>query len=141
MSMSALPTRIRNTICRTVSATSSAAITGFGMRAKLRELVDHALDVVDLPDDRVGALVEHGRIVSDALAVLAAQPFGRELDRGQRILDLVRDAPRDVGPGRSALRRHQLGDVVERHHVAVLRVARLLGGDAHREDCARARSG
>ena len=24
-----------------------------------RELVDHALDVVDLADDRVGALVEH----------------------------------------------------------------------------------
>ncbi len=32
--MSALPTRIRNTACRTVSATSSAAITGLGMRAK-----------------------------------------------------------------------------------------------------------
>ena len=33
MSMSALPTRIRNTTWRTVSATSSAAITAFGMRA------------------------------------------------------------------------------------------------------------
>ena len=33
MSMSSLPTRMRNTTWRTVSATSSAAITAFGMRA------------------------------------------------------------------------------------------------------------
>ena len=84
------------------------------MRANLRELVDHALDVVDLAHDRVGALLEHRRILGDRLAVFAPQPLGRELDRRQRVLDLVRDAARDVGPGRGALRRHQLGDVVER---------------------------
>ena len=31
--------------------------------------------------------------------VLALQPLGREADRGQRVLDLVRDAPRHLGPG------------------------------------------
>jgi hypothetical protein len=56
----------------------------------------------------------------------------RELDWGQRVLDLVSDAPRDVGPGRSALRRHQLGDVVKGDDVTTLGVRRLLGGDTHR---------
>ena len=79
-----------------------------------RELVDHALDVVDLPHDRVRALVEHLAIRGDDLAVFAADALGRELDRGQRVLDLVRDAPRHVGPGGGALRRDEIGDVVER---------------------------
>ena len=98
-----------------------------------RELVHHALDVVDLAHDRVGALLEHRFVLGDHLAVLALQPLGRKLDRGQRILDLVRDAARDVGPGRGALRRDQVGDVVERHHIAAVLVGRLLGGDAHRQ--------
>ena len=49
------------------------------------------------------------------LAVAALQPLGRKLDRGQRILDLVGDAARHVGPGRGALGGDQVGDVVERH--------------------------
>ena len=47
------------------------------------------------------------------------QPFRGELDRRQRILDLVRDAARDIGPGGLALRRLQFGDVVEGHDEAV----------------------
>ena len=39
----------------------------------------------------------------DFLAVAALEPLGGELDRGERVLDLVRDAPRDVGPGGAAL--------------------------------------
>ena len=35
MSMSSLPTRCKKTTCRTVSATSSAAISALGMRANL----------------------------------------------------------------------------------------------------------
>src|SRR5580704_14764588 len=45
----------------------------------------------------------------------------------------MRDAPRHVGPGRGALRAHQVGDVVERDHEAMLGRRRLLGGDAYRE--------
>ena len=75
---------------------------GLRHAGKARELVDHALDVVDLAHDGVGALLEYGRILGDRLAVFAAQPLGRQLDRGERVLDLVGDAPRDVGPGRGS---------------------------------------
>ena len=131
--MSALPTRIRNTAWRTVSATSSAAISAFGMRAKVENS-----STMRLMSSTWRMIVsvhcsKTSRIVGDGLAVLAPQPLGRKLDRRQRVLDLVRDAARDVGPGRGALRRHQIGDVVERDDVAVLGLGRLLGGDPHRE--------
>ena len=104
----------------------------FGHAGKARELVHHAFDVVDLTHDGFGALLEHGRILGDRLAVFAAQPLGRQLDRGERILDLVGDAPGDVRPCRGALRQHQLGDVVDGDDIAVLGFARLLAGHAHR---------
>ena len=84
-----------------------------------RELVDHAADIRHLADDGVGALVEHLAILGDGVAVFAADALGRELDRRQRILDLVRDAPRDVGPGGAALRADQLGHVVEGDDMAL----------------------
>ncbi len=59
-------------------------------------------------------------LVSDRLLGLAhlagqlhLQPLGRQLDRRQRVLDLVRQPPRHLAPGLGALRRHDLGDVVE----------------------------
>ena len=45
----------------------------------------------------------------------------------------MRDAPRNVGPGRRALSGDEIGDVVERHHVAAVRVGGLLGGHPDRE--------
>ena len=51
---------------------------------------------------------------SDAAAV---EPLGGELDRGQRVLDLMGDAPRHVGPGRLALIEQLAGDVLEGDHV------------------------
>jgi len=57
MSMSGCATRIMKTTWRTASATSSSAMTGLGMRRN-GELVHHALDVVDLAHDRVGAFAE-----------------------------------------------------------------------------------
>ncbi len=62
----------------------------------------------------LGALIENRAVLGDDLAVFAADRSARQLDRGQRILDLVRDAARNVRPGRRALRQHELGDVVER---------------------------
>ncbi len=107
---------------------------GLGHPGKARELVDHAPDVVDLAHDGVGALLEDLLVLGlgDVLAELAADAFGRELDRRQRVLDLVGDAARDVAPGRGALRRDQLGDVVERDDVAVMRLV-LLRADADRK--------
>ena len=85
-----------------------------------RELVDHAADVADLADDRVGALVEDLAVLGDHLAVAALDALGRELDRRQRVLDLVRDAPRHVRPGRRALRLHEVGDVVDRDDIGLV---------------------
>ena len=55
----------------------------------------------------------------DFLGEAPLQAFGGKLDRRQRVLDLMRDAPRHIGPGGLALRRLQLGDVVEGHDKAV----------------------
>ena len=59
----------------------------------------------------------------DLLAVAPLQPLGGELDRGQRVLDLVGDAAGDVGPGGAALVEQLLGDVVEGEDVAALDLA------------------
>ena len=77
------------------------------------EFVHHAADIAHLADDRVGALLEDFGIGGDFLAVFALQPLGRKLDRRQRVLDLVCDAARDIGPGGGALRGDEIGDVVE----------------------------
>ena len=49
-----------------------------------------------------------------------AHALGRQLDRRERILDLVRQAPRHLAPGGVALGLQQRGDVVEHDHVAAL---------------------
>ena len=49
---------------------------------------------------------------------LHREALGGELDRRQRILDLVREAPRNLGPRGVALRLHELGDVVEHDDIA-----------------------
>ena len=43
----------------------------------------------------------------------------------------MRNPPGDVGPGRRTLGQHQLGDIVDRDHVAVLGFGCLFAGDAH----------
>ena len=65
--------------------------------------------------------------------------LGRELDRRQRVLDLVRQAARHLAPGFGTLRRDDLGDVVEHHQPRLLRHGRRRApaGSASR---ARARS-
>ena len=95
-----------------------------------RELVDHAADVADMADDRVGADREGFDVAFDLLQISAAQPFRRQLDRGQRVLDFVRDAAGDIGPGRLTLRRQQFGNVVERNDEAADFAAIMLRRDA-----------
>ena len=46
------------------------------------------------------------------------QPLGGELDGGEGVLDLVGQAPGDLGPGGGALGDDEAGDVVEHHHPA-----------------------
>ena len=50
----------------------------------------------------------------------AADALGRKLDRRQRVLDLVGDAARDVGPGRRCAAPDEIGDVVERDDVGIV---------------------
>ena len=69
----------------------------------------------------------------DLAAILALQALGRELDRRERVLDLMRDAARDVGPGGIALGGDEIGDVVEGQHVAVGVVLGAFRGDAGKE--------
>ena len=45
--------------------------------------------------------------VLDLGRVFALEPLGRQADRGQRVLDLVRDPPRHLGPGRLTLGRQE----------------------------------
>ena len=99
---------------------------------KPRELVHHTPDIVDLPHDRAGALLEYRLVFGDDLPVLAAQTFSGKLDRRQRVLDLVRDAAGDVGPRGCTLRGDELGNVIQRNDVAMLRIWRLFGRDANR---------
>src|SRR3546814_8005667 len=69
--------------------------------------------------DLIGELAEGRRIALDLVAETALEPLGGELERRQRILDLVRDAPGDVGPGRAPLVVQLLGDILETQAEAV----------------------
>ncbi len=63
--------------------------------------------------DRLRQGFEQLAIVAHLASEFAAQAFGRKLYRRERVLDLVRDATRNIGPGARALRLHEFGDIVE----------------------------
>ena len=93
-----------------------------------REFIDHPPDVPHLTDYGVGTLAEHLRIRCDLLLVLALQPFCRELNRGQRVLDFVGYPPSDICPGRCPLSRDEFRDVVECYDEPFEIVASCFGG-------------
>src|SRR5690606_18550393 len=93
-----------------------------------------ALDVARLTLDRGRQFVEGVPIFRDYLSVFAADTFSRQDDRGERVLDLVRNSAGDIGPGRRALRGDELGDVVEGHDGPLLFPAVHLAGEADGED-------
>src|SRR5690606_17428821 len=81
-------------------------------------------------NDRVCQPVEGLPIGMNHAAVFTADALCGELDRRQRILDLVRNPAGNVAPGGRALRGDQLGDVVEGDDaalIALLRMSLLLG--------------
>ena len=85
---------------------------------KIGKFINHAADIIDLtPDD--------GQILAELLAfclvlrpVFTPQPVRRQLDRGKRILDLMRDATGHIRPCRLALRGQQVGHILERDDIA-----------------------
>src|SRR5208283_6058581 len=66
-------------------------------------------------------------------AVATLEPFGGELYRRQRVLDLVGDAARHIRPGRRPLGADQIADVVECYDAALVGPLRI-AGYAHVED-------
>jgi hypothetical protein len=100
---------------------------------KAREFIDHAFDIIYLPDDGVGALLEDAPVILDDAGILSTQPLGGELNWRERVLDLVGDTTSHVGPRGGALRGHELRDIVERHDVPTFGGARLFARHPHRE--------
>ena len=49
--------------------------------------------------------------------IAVAQAVGRELDWGQRVLDLMGQTTRHLAPGGILLCRDQFGDIIEDHHI------------------------
>ena len=98
---------------------------------ELRELVDQPLQRFDLGDDRARALVDQRARVGRRVREVPAEPLGAELDRRQRILDLVRQPPRDVAPRRDALRANERRHVVE-HEDRAFRPAVVAGEQRRR---------
>ena len=80
---------------------------------ELRELVDERLERLDLADDRRRALFDQRPRRRRRRTELPAHALGAQLDRRQRILDLVREPPGDVAPRRHALRPDERRHVVE----------------------------
>ena len=75
------------------------------------------------------AVASSSRRFSSGRAVAAeppAQALRGELDRGERVLDLVRDPLRDLAPRGEALGLQQLGEVVEHEHHAHVRAVGAL---------------
>jgi hypothetical protein len=83
------------------------------------EGIDHLLHRIHLGDDGVGGAFEYLRILRiHAAEKFALHALGGQLDRRQRILDFVRQAARDLAPGRIPLRLQQGRNVVEYQHHA-----------------------
>ncbi len=99
-----------------------------GHAREVGEFIDHPAKVADLADDRPGQPLERVLVGFDFLGEAPLQALGGELDRSQRVLDLMRDAPGDVRPGGTALVGKLVGDVVEGQDGAVL-VADALDGE------------
>jgi len=102
-----------------------------GRRRKARELGGDLAQQLDLREDGVDAVVEYRRQRAPAIDVHAPRVLGGELDRRQRVLDLVRHLPRHVGPRFQPLCALELGALplqIGRHLVEVFdQAAQLVG--------------
>ena len=100
----------------------------FGQPGEGGEFVDHRPQRADLAYDRTGQLVEQRIVVAHLLAIATLEPFGCELDRGERVLDLVRNPTRNIGPGSAALIEQLPRDILECDHMPA-----GCGRDTHRQ--------
>ena len=90
----------------------------------VREGLDHLLHALDLLYDGVGGTVQHlGILAGHGIEVFVSQALCGKLDRGQRIFDLVGQAPGHFSPGRIALCLDQGGNIVEDDHMLTMGLA------------------
>ena len=89
------------------------------MRANWENSSTRPFQRFDLPDDRRRAFLDERLRGFGRMREMAAQPLGAELDRRERVLDLVRQPTRDLAPGRDPLRTNQRRDVIEDHDHAI----------------------
>ena len=111
-----------------------------GHAREARELLHQPLQAVDLLDDDLRALADEALRLAALPGQPPAQALGGELDRGERVLDLVGEALGDLAPGRLPLGLDQLGEVVEdedRASVAAVRTAQGGGRGEERQAGAR----
>ena len=90
-------------------ATGVGSGRGVGDEAKLENSAEICRSSLTCERIDVDALVEHRRQRPAAIDVDAPRVLGGQLDRRQRVLDVVRHLPRHVGPGLEALRALELG--------------------------------
>jgi hypothetical protein len=86
-----------------------------GQPRELRELVDQVLERLDLLHDRPACTRDDPLEVGRRLQVRLADALRRELDRRERVLDLVGQLARHLAPGGDLLRAHERREVVEHH--------------------------
>ena len=60
------------------------------------------------------------QLTGDVVRKLQFDPLSRELNRGQRVLNLMRESSRDLAPGCVALRLNEIGYIIENDDVIVL---------------------
>ena len=71
-----------------------------------------------MTNNNICVLVKIFGLIAKRGAELSLDPLCRKLDRGQRVLDLMRDPPGHIAPSGHALRRHQIGNIVKGHNIA-----------------------
>ena len=132
----------------TTSSISAGSVVGSGRGvgddAKLENSAEICRSSLTCDRIAVDAFVEHRRQRPAAIEVDALRVLGRQLNRRQRVLDVVRDLPRHVGPGFEPLRALELAALalqVGGHLVEVLdqppQLVRRGGRDARVEIAAR----
>ncbi|MDT4844332.1 hypothetical protein FQZ97_782880 [compost metagenome] len=92
-----------------------------GQSRVVAEFVDQVLHGVDLIDDGADRFVQQGLLGRLELALqLHGQALCRQLDRRERVLDLVRQAPGHLPPGPGTLGGHHFRHIVEHQQALVV---------------------
>ena len=85
------------------------------------EGIDHGLQCFYLLDDGAGGPI-HGHLfrMCEGTHAFLSDTLCRQLDRGKRIFDLMRESSCDLAPGGVTLGLHQGGDIIEYDDITTL---------------------